>query len=96
MTSATLSSCFVAGQAPAPAPESQADISAGLLRFADSIPNFHNDLNVTDAGWTAAAAGDVCSWQYVICSNATFMLNVTNAPLAGKAQSKAFQRKWKS
>lgn len=85
LTSMSLGSCLLVGQAPAPAPESHVDISAGLLRFADSIPNFYQIANVTGSGW-AAAADDICSWKYIICSNGSTMLNISYVPLAGKAQ----------
>ncbi|KAK9808198.1 hypothetical protein WJX73_008032 [Symbiochloris irregularis] len=74
------------GQAPAPAPESQADIRTGLLRFADSIPDFYQVANVSGRGWTPTAER-VCDWKHIVCSNASLALNLSYIPFTGTVQS---------
>ncbi|KAK9811928.1 hypothetical protein WJX73_000424 [Symbiochloris irregularis] len=74
------------GQAPAPAPgpEDQPDIRAGLLHFADNITNFQAEAQAA-AGWSDRG-GSVCTWRYINCTNGSLSLDLSSTSLSGTLQ----------
>ena len=72
---------------PAAAPAGQPSIAAGLLRFADSIPDFRKAvISSRDQGWSPDAPNP-CLWRYIWChEDGTVDVQINNVALSGGEQ----------
>ena len=65
-----------------PEPGNGTDIVAGLLSFANSIPNFITKAGVHGKGWSSKDTNP-CTWEYVDCSSEMLTLDLSNTALSG-------------